>query len=105
VFGPVLETILTYLQHQQHLSYERLQATMWELFGVSISQGGIACVSERAGEAATEQAEAIQQAVQASPVIGSDETSARVDGKNWWEWCLWARTPRYTCSVPAGVKM
>ena len=86
MFGPRLEAILTYLQHQQHMSYERLQETMWELFGVTISQGGIACVSERAGTAAAQQAEAIQQAVQASPVIRSDETSARVDGRNWWQW-------------------
>jgi transposase len=86
MFGPRLEAMLTYLQHQQHMSYERLQETMWELFGVRISQGGIACVSERAGVAAAQQVEAIQQAVQASPVIRSDETSARVDGRNWWQW-------------------
>ena len=90
-FGPRLEAILTYLQHQQHMSYERLQNTMKELFGVTISQGGIACVSERAGEAAAKQAEAIQQAVQAGPVIRSDETSARVDGRNWWEWVFVGR--------------
>jgi transposase len=91
MFGPRLETIVTYLQHQQHMSYERLQDTMKELFGVTISQGGIACVSERAGEAAAKQAVAIQQAVQAGPVIRSDETSARVDGRNWWEWVFVGR--------------
>lgn len=85
-FGPRLEATLTYFQHQQHMSYERTQDAMSDLFGVTISQGGIACVSERVGEAAGEQAQVIQQAVQASPVIKSDETSARVDGRNWWEW-------------------
>ena len=47
VFGPRLEATLTYLQHQQHMSYERTQNAMCDLFGVTISQGGIACVSER----------------------------------------------------------
>jgi hypothetical protein len=33
-------------------------------------------------------AEPIADAVRASPVIGSDETSARVGGSNWWQWVL-----------------
>jgi transposase len=85
-FGPRLQATTTYLQHQKHMSYERTQQAVHDLFGVTLSQGGLACMSERAGEAAGEQAHAIQQAIQASPVIGSDETSARVDGRNWWEW-------------------
>jgi transposase len=85
-FGPRLEATVTYFQHQQHMSYERTQNALHDLFDLRLSQGGIACVNERAGEAAGEQAQTIQQAVQASPVIKSDETSARVDGHNWWEW-------------------
>src|SRR5260370_24222063 len=30
--------------------------------------------------------ETIRETVLASPVVCSDETSARVSGKNWWEW-------------------
>jgi transposase len=86
VFGPRLEATTTYLQHQQHLSYERTREAMRELFGVDVSEGGLACIQARAGEAAQAQVPAIQAAVRASAVVGSDETGARVDGRNQWEW-------------------
>jgi transposase len=37
-------------------------------------------------------AEAIAAAVHASPVVGSDETSARFGGKTWWYWVLLSST-------------
>ncbi len=40
-FGPRLHTLATYLKTFQSLSYERLQATLADLFGLSISQGGL----------------------------------------------------------------
>jgi len=85
-FGPRLEATVTYLQHQQHLSYERTHTTLAELLGVTLSEGGQACILERAGEAATPVAEALRHQVLQSPVIGSDETGARVDGHTWWQW-------------------
>jgi transposase len=85
-FGPRLEAIVTYLQHQQHLSYERTQATMADVFGVSLSEGGQACIVERAGMAAQRVADELQGEVRQSAVVGSDETGARVDGRTWWEW-------------------
>jgi len=87
-FGPRLEATVTYLQHQQHMSYERTHATLAELFGLTLSEGGQACILERAGAAAHPVAEALRQEVVRSPVIGSDETGARLDGQTWWEWVL-----------------
>lgn len=85
-FGPRLEATVTYLQHQQHLSYERTQTALTDLFGVSLSEGGQACIIERAGTGALGQADGLQAEVRQSAVLGSDETSARVEGRTWWEW-------------------
>ena len=85
-FGPRLEATVIYLQHQQHLSYERSQAALADLFGVEISEGGQACIMERAGAAAAPLAEALRDEIRQGAVVHSDETSARVDGHNWWEW-------------------
>lgn len=85
-FGPRLEATVTYLQQQQHLSYERTQATLSDVFGVTLSEGGQACIVERAGQAAQVVADELQAAVRQSAVLGSDETGARVDGRTWWEW-------------------
>jgi hypothetical protein len=91
-FGPRLEATVTYLQHQQHMSYARTQATLHDLFGVGLSEGGQACILERAGQAAQIEAEAIHQQVIQSPVVGSDETGARVDGRTWWQWVFVSST-------------
>jgi transposase len=85
-FGPRLEATVVYLQHQQHLSYERTTHALHALFGVDLSEGGQACILERAGAAATPVAETLRLQVQASPVIASDETGARLDGRTCWEW-------------------
>jgi transposase len=85
-FGPRLEATVVYLQHQQHLSYERSQAALADLFGVELSEGGLACIHERAGVAAAPLAEALRDEIRQGAVVHSDETSARVDGHNWWEW-------------------
>jgi transposase len=85
-FGPRLEAAVTYLQHQQHLSYERTQAALAELFGVALSEGGQACIAERAGQAAQALTDVLRDEIRRSAVVNSDETGARVDGHTWWEW-------------------
>lgn len=56
-FGPRLEATVVYLKHEQHLSYERTAAALDDLFGVELSEGGIGCILQRAGEAAQPPAE------------------------------------------------
>ena len=86
VFGPNLETLVCYFHHVQHISYQRLVGLFAGLFGLALSQGGIANIIARAAVALEPQAEAIRDCVRGSPVIGSDETGARVDGTNCWQW-------------------
>ncbi len=85
-FGPRLAATVVYLKHEQHLSYERVKQLCQDLFGVAISEGGVSLVMQRAGAAAQPLATAIGEQVARSAVIGSDETSARVAGRTWWQW-------------------
>ena len=87
-FGARLESLVIYYRQEQHMSYERTQAALLNLHGVTISQGGIDQIMQRAGQQAATAMLPLQQAVQASAVVNSDETSARVDGRNWWEWVV-----------------
>jgi transposase len=91
-FGPRIEALVAYLQHMQHISYERLEQVMAQVFGLDISQGAIANIVRRVGEGLQPRAERIREAIRASPVIGCDETGARVDGNNRWQWVF--ETPR-----------
>lgn len=91
-FGPRLEATVTYLQHQQHLSYERTQATLTDVFGVALSEGGQACIIERVGQVAQVVANELRDEIRHSAVVHSDETGARVDGRTWWEWVFRSAT-------------
>lgn len=51
-FGPNLAARVVYYKQTQHLSYERIVATLRDLSGVSLSEGGIAALLRRAGECA-----------------------------------------------------
>jgi transposase len=63
------------------LSYARLAEMLDGLFGLKISEGAIANMLARAAEPFAECAQTIHETVRNSPVIASDETSARVKGK------------------------
>ena len=91
-FGARLEGLVIYYRQEQHMSYERTQTALWNLHGVAISQGGIDQIMQRAGQQAVAATVPLQHTIQESAVVNSDETSARVDGRNWWEWVFCAAT-------------
>ncbi len=94
-FGPGLSSLIVHLHVTQAISFERLVRLLDEMFGVTISEGAIANILARAEPALTAAAAAIADEVRASPVIASDETSARVKGKTWWQWVLLSSTAVY----------
>jgi transposase len=94
-FGPSIVALIVHLHITQAISFERLVRLMSEVFGLSISEGAIDNMLKRSEPALTQAAEAIADVVRASPVIASDETSARVEGKTWWQWVLMNTTAVY----------
>ena len=100
-FGPRLEAVVTDLHHEHHVGFKRLLQICEELFGLTLSAGGAVSIVERAGKAAQAEAEAIGEQVRQSKVIGSDETSARVHGKNWWQWVFVGERCEYHVIKPS----
>jgi len=85
-FGPRLHAVATYLKTFQALSYERLQATLSDLFGLTLSQGGLMNLLRRAqGRFAEGRAEAVA-ALRRASVVASDETGVRIEGANGYHW-------------------
>ncbi len=101
VFGPGVEALLGYLYERHHLSYERLVEVSRDLFGLAISEGAVGNALARLAAQARPAYEAIGDEVRASPVIGSDETSARVDGRNWWPWVFQTPNASYHVIAPS----
>jgi len=91
-FGPGLCALIIHLHVTQAIGFQRLAQLMAEVFGVTISEGAIANILARAEMPLLAAAAPIAAAVRASPVVGSDETSARVGGKTWWQWVLLSST-------------
>jgi len=85
-FGHSIAALVVYLHYAHAIGMERLARLMGELFSLSISEGAISNILARAREPLLAATAAIRATVLASPVVCSDETSARVNGKTWWEW-------------------
>ena len=96
-FGPTLEALLGYFHERHHVGYERLVELCRDVFGLTISQGGIDHALRRLAERARPRYREIRETVRGSPVINSDETGARVAGKTHYQWVF--QTPEASYHV------
>src|SRR5487761_1585288 len=85
-FGTQVAALAVYLRYVQAISYQRLQRLFADLFGLSISEGALANLFARVKPRFDDRVAAILERLRHSRLIASDETSARVNGRNQWEW-------------------
>jgi transposase len=83
-FGSSVAAVVVSLHYAHAIGLQRLAMLMAELFSLSISEGAISNILARAP--LLRAAATIKEVVLASPVVCSDETSVRVNGKTCWEW-------------------
>jgi transposase len=100
-FGPRLETLVTILHHEHHIGFERLVQICGDVFHLPLSEGGAVAMVQRAGQAVQAAAAAIWEQVRRSAIIGSDETSVRVNGRNYWHWVFVGGKGEYHLIVPS----
>ncbi|MCP4825236.1 MAG: IS66 family transposase [Shimia sp.] len=91
-FGGGIVAIVIYLHTKHMVSYERLREVLHGLFGLEISEGAIANMLMRSSDCFAGEAQRIEAEVRKSPVIASDETSARVMGQTCWQWVFASST-------------
>ena len=99
-FGLGVEALLGYLHERHHVGYERLVELCRDVFGLQISEGGIDRALHRLAARARPAYESFGARVRAGPVIGSDETGARVAGKTAWHWVFQTPEASYHVIVP-----
>jgi transposase len=85
-FGRSIEAMVVYLHYAQAIGLQRLRLVMGEIFGLSISEGALINLLDRARPRLETVSERIANEVRAARVVCSDETSVRVAGRTWWEW-------------------
>lgn len=101
VFGAGIESLVTYLHQEQHVSYARLERMLDEVFGLTVSPGALVNMVRRGAIRLEPEAEKIRDQIRQSAVVGSDETGARVDGRNWWQWVFRTEQACYHVIVPS----
>ena len=74
------------LKYNHFMSYKRLSRYMTDRFSISVSQGAIAGVFKRHKDCFDVRVSEIYDRIRKARLVCSDETSARVRGKNEWEW-------------------
>jgi transposase len=85
-FGPRIHAMATYLKTFQALSYERLQSAFADLFGLTLSQGGLMNLLRRAQRTFAGERDKAVAALRQAKVIASDETGVRIEGSSAYHW-------------------
>jgi transposase len=78
-FDPGIRSLLNYLHHNHHVSFERLPLLAAEMFGLTISQGAIANVFRRLHTSVATGTNAICDRLRTARIIASDEAIIRTN--------------------------
>lgn len=85
-FGRRIHALALYLKSNQLFSYERLQGAFADLFGLHVSQGALMNMFKRTAPRFAAGREDALAALRRADVVACDETGARIEGCNAWQW-------------------
>ena len=85
-FTPSVAVMAVYPRYEHAISYKRLLKLFDGLYGLKISQAAMANLFQRVKPSFDAQFSAILARPRQSRIVCSDETGARVRGRNAWEW-------------------
>jgi transposase len=87
-FGASLRALALHLRFSQNIGLKRLQGVFRDVFGLTISQGGLVNILRAAAAPLAAQAARLGDRLRTGPVLASDETGLRVAGRNAWLWVM-----------------
>lgn len=90
-YGGNIEALIGYFHARQYLPFDRMRETFNDVFGISISEGGIHRLLQRFAQKTTPLYQTIKQRLENSFMIGTDETGIKVNGEKDWFWA-WQTT-------------
>jgi len=85
-YGENVQALIAYLSVRQYLPIGRLSEFMSDMFGLSVSTGGIDYILGKMTRKASVVYESIRQEVLKNAVVGADETGVNINSKNNWAW-------------------
>lgn len=103
-YGVNVHAVVAYLSVVQHVPFKRLQSLLKDLYGISMSQGSISNILNRMKKRSSSVYEEIRRRIQASPVVGADETGESLDGALNWMWVFQNEEATYIFQDPSRGK-
>lgn len=85
-FGKRIHALAIYLKGFQALSYERLREVLFDVFGLTISEGALMNIFIRSRASFEVEADKARDILRQAKVIASDETGVRIEGTNSYHW-------------------
>lgn len=100
-YGPGLESLVGYLSVRQYFPYQRMKECFHDIFNVDISEGSLVSAVRRLAQKSLPVYQQIKENIGQSPVVGADETGAKVNGNKAWFW-VWQNLFNTFITVDAG---
>ena len=85
-YGPNIQAQIAYNSVYQAIPFKRMTDFFKNIFNLNISQGSIANIIEKFAQTANPIYNFIKKQIQKAKTAGSDESSVRVNGVNFWIW-------------------
>ena len=85
-YGSTVESLVSYLSAYQYVPFLRMKNIFSQVFSIPLSEGTIGNILERSAQKCQGIYQQIKSEIAQSPVVGSDETGAKVKGEKWWIW-------------------
>lgn len=85
-YGANTESLVGYLFSRQYVPFDRMRELFNNVFSLPISEGGIHEVLNRLANKATPAYQMIKEKIEASKVVGTDETGMKINGQKYWAW-------------------
>ncbi len=85
-YGPRTEATIAYLSVRQYVPIKRIEEMLRQLFGLNISSSTICNKLAQSSDKLLKYYTWIQNQIEKSRVVGSDETGCKVNGEKGWMW-------------------
>jgi transposase len=90
-YGSNIIALVSYFSVYHFLPFRRMTQLFQDVFLLPLSEGSVQNLLIKAAKKAKPMYDDILQQIFSSNYVGSDETSAKVNGKKWWIW-VWQNT-------------
>lgn len=85
-YGANVHALVGYMSTLQSIPFKRMVDILNNVFGLQMSQGTVSNILQRMRKKAEKEKDAIRAEIERAEVVGADEASVKINGKQHWVW-------------------